>query len=141
MVPRVFAPVAPVAEVDGVTVVLLTVEWWGDRVAVRLICPPNAVTRDRDAWAEEQLRAWMNEYRAGRRPDHPPPDAAEATYRALTVSVEEHRAVARHVGGTGTEWLSEWFFEPAGRPDPGMLTVHIAVRDGGTSTHRFSIAG
>ena len=66
------APAGPLADVGGVTVVLVTVELWTSGLVVRLAGLRNALTDELDAGFEGTLVSWAAGLKAGDSPRDPP---------------------------------------------------------------------
>jgi hypothetical protein len=135
--PVVFAPVKMVGSVGDIDVYLVTVESWGGHVRVRL-----AASRRQDAAAararhEAAMAEWYERQlalrRAGRRgeADWPPTDGnriAEVTRCEVGDDVgTAYRWVQGASGGSGSENLSEWDFEPAWPDEADVLAVSVVT--------------
>jgi hypothetical protein len=133
-----------VATIDGVDVHLLTVESWADRVAVRLVGAPTEQARPLIAAHHVAMDEWAVRRRAGR--DEPPPaEPAQKIHESLRLHLDDgtgtaFRLISAQCGGTGTEWLCEWFFAPAVASAAKRLTLKVTTIDGGASTHTFDFA-
>jgi hypothetical protein len=121
----VLAPAAELAFVDGMTLVLLSVELWSGGVFLHLAVLRNAATDELDAAHERAFDGWT----AGRRDQAPPPmPGTRLGDLALTVADDtgtSYQPSHRAAGGSGTEWRSEWKFEPGAPPEATRLTITL----------------
>lgn len=143
-IPRAFASGARVAGVDGTDVHLLTVESWGDHVAVRLVGAATERTRQLIAEHETAMNEWAARRGAGA-DKRPPPWPAEQLYAPFNLRLDDgtgtrFRLASRRVGGTGTEFLGEWIFEPGVATNAERLILTVTMDDGAGFTQTFDLA-
>src|SRR3954447_21557981 len=126
----VLAPAQPLADVDGITVVLVSVELWTSGMFVRLAGLRSALTDELDAEFDGAMIHWgvlAEDARAGSANPPAPRQPGERLMRLpLTVSDDLGTAYTsrnRSAGGSGTEWRSEWRFEPGVPREATRLTV------------------
>jgi hypothetical protein len=134
----VLAPAAELGVVDGMTLVLLSVELWSSGVFVHLAILRSAATDELDAAHERAFEAWA----AGPR-DEAPPDmpGVRLGHLALTVADDtgtSYRPTHRAAGGSGTEWRSQWKFEPGPPPEATRLTITVGA-DGREQAHELTL--
>jgi hypothetical protein len=137
---RVFAPMQTVAEVEGVSLLLLTVEVLDDLTAVRFCCPRSMRTRTLDAEHKRQLQEYIEGRRRGETMA-PPPDAPVHTLfageRFPSVTLDdgcgtEFSFLSGQTGSPG-EWLIDVIFRGTPAPEARRLTVSITLPGGTTS--------
>jgi hypothetical protein len=129
-------------QVNGITVVLASVERGTTSVGLNLCCPSNEVTRGMDARHEADFEAWVSERTATRDggergPD--PPKQPGAFLNDLPLALADdvgtvYAAPRKRAAGSGTEWEGKWTFEPASPPEARSLTVSLDVPGGRTHT-------
>jgi len=137
-VPQVFRSGAAVARAGGTDVHLLTVEAWDRRVVVRMAGAVNDAIRAELADHEARIAAWHERRRAGS-DEWPPKTPGELVFQELTVRLTddlgtEFKWKSGNTGGSGTEMLCEWSFEPALPAAASMLTVTVTSADGAESS-------
>jgi len=125
-----FAPAAPLADADGITVILTTVELWTSGTFVRLAGLRSAHSDELDARFEEDLAGWVKYAPAdpASGATHPRQPGELLTRLPLTLSDDVgtlYHSPGRLAGGTGTEWRAEWRFEPGVPQQTTRLTVTV----------------
>jgi hypothetical protein len=120
---------ALVARVDDVDVYLLTVDFWGDRVVVRLVAVCTEAIRAEIAGQESELEAWSQRHQSGS-DEWPPRGPGERIAECLRVRVDddaetEYELSVMRAGGSGSELLCEWVFKTA--PPPAVSAVRVTV--------------
>ncbi|WP_210493673.1 hypothetical protein [Patulibacter sp. SYSU D01012] len=130
----VLAPCAPAGTVEGLTVVVASVELWRRKTIVRVVAEPpfeeDAVALDA-AWTRE-LEAWAAGDRRGEPPRHRVEIALDATAVRLADDVRDaHPAGSSSRGGSGSEWEAAFHFDGGVSPDARTITVAVGSRDGG----------
>jgi hypothetical protein len=113
---------------------LLTVESWGDRVAVRLVAASSERTEQRIAADEAALQEWASRP-AAERADRPPTSLGERISDSVRLRLDdgcgtEFRFFSSSSGGTGTERLCEWIFDPDVAPAAERLTLAVETDEG-----------
>jgi hypothetical protein len=142
----VLAPARALADVDGLTVVLLSVELWTSGLFVHLATLRNPLSDELDAEHEASMMHWA----ATRRDDAnepeklPPPDQPGERLLRLPLTVSDDVGTrfqprSRSAGGTGTEWRSQWHFEPGVPRTASRLTIAIEGADGHQHTHELAL--
>lgn len=130
------------AKVGNIDVHLLTVESWGEHVVVRLVAASTDAARAEMAAHEAEMQAWAQRSQAGA--DEPWPSSPGARIaESLQVRVDddagtEYSLFVMTGGGSGTELLSEWVFDPALPPDGSTVSVTVTSRDGGAQVATFN---
>jgi hypothetical protein len=149
---RVYTPVRTIAEVDGVSLVLLTVEILGDRTCLRFCCPPNERTRELDAEYERHMAAVGGYLSSLARTDAPSQvrpqdrdDPMTEIFHASVVALDDGCGTtfiqrSGSSGGTGTEWLMEWMFGQVPAPEARELTVAVTPPGRPTACVRVPLA-
>jgi hypothetical protein len=130
------------AKVGDIDVYLLTVESWGEHVVVRLVAASTDATRAEVAAQEAELNSWAQRQRAGST-EWPPSSPGSRIAEALQVRVNDEAGTeyCLHVstgGGSGTELLSEWIFNPALPSNASTVSVTVTSPDGGTQVATFN---
>jgi hypothetical protein len=129
----VLAPATELAAVDGMTLVLLSVELWTTSVFLHLAVLRTPKTDEQDATYQRAMDAWA----AGPREGSPPAQPGERLTRLpLTIADDagsEYHPTHRAAGGTATEWRAEWKFEPG--PPPAATRLTITLETGGEKRH------
>lgn len=135
---HVLAPLTPLVDFNGVTLVLASVELWTRSVRLR-IAGLNNVTSDRlDDEHRRALHRWAEKARdahaEGRLPDVPPTDAgARMLDMRLTLTDDlgtRYRSSGSMAGGSGHEWRFEGAFEPGMPATARELAVAVSEADG-----------
>jgi hypothetical protein len=133
-IPRVFPAGTPVARVGEIEIYLLTVESWSDRMLVRLVGAATDATREQIATYNTDMSEWVQ--RHGKAGEEPAPQSmGEQLFASVTVRVvddlsTDFRWISGSSGGTGTELLCEWLFEPAIPPEATSVRVVVTTVDG-----------
>jgi hypothetical protein len=140
--PWVTSSGALMAKVGDIDVHLLTVESWGEHVIVRLVAASTDATRAEMAAEEAELTAWLQRHRAGS-PEEPPSSPGSRIADALHVRVDDEAGTeyclrVKTGGGSGTELLSEWIFDPALPSNASTVSITVTSPDGGTRVARFT---
>jgi hypothetical protein len=134
----VLAPMLALADVDGLTLVLASVELWTSSVFLRTAILRNATTDELDAEHEAAFEQWSETARE----TPPPPQPATRLMRLeLTLSDDVgtgYRNQGRSAAGAGTEWRAEWKFQPGAPPGATRLTLTLRGRDG-EQTHELAL--
>ena len=137
-VPQVFRSGAVLARAAGTEVHLLTVEAWDERVVVRMAGAMNDVIRAELAGYGARLAAWHERCLAGS-DEWPPKLPGDLIFQELTVRLTDDLGTeftwsSGLTGGSGTEMLCEWSFEPAMPVVASALTVTVLSADGTESS-------
>ena len=127
---RVLAPVQTIMEVDGVSLVLLTVEILDDRTAVRFYCPRNSRTRALDDEHAQIMQEFLERHRRGDT-QGPPADSPMHTLFAggfpdsITFDDGCGTVFAFTSGQTGgpDEWLIDAIFRGIPAPEARWAVV------------------
>jgi hypothetical protein len=138
-VPRVFTSGDVLARAAGTDVHLLTVETWGNRVVVRMVGAVNEAIRAELAAYEARMHDWHERREAGS-DEWPPKMPGELIFQELKVRLTDDLGTkfkwsSGSSGGSGTEMLCEWSFEPGMPPAASTLTVTVTSADGSESSH------
>jgi hypothetical protein len=136
-VPRVFTSGDVLAGAAGTDVHLLTVETWGDRVVVRMVGAVNEAIRADLAAYETRMHDWYERRQAGSE-EWPPKMPGERIFEELEVRLTDDvgtlfECSSGSSGGSGTEMLCEWRFEPGMPSSASTLTVTVTSADGSES--------
>ncbi len=140
------APLQPLVDVDGVTVVLTAVELWTHKVVIHLQAASSPRRDELDAEHRAAFARWTERAEAARaagdEPPWPPPHGG-ALHMGLPLTLSDDAGtdyVSRGTqgGGTGTEWLSRWEFAP-GVPD-GATRLTVTVAGAGSRRHTCDVA-
>jgi len=134
----VLAPARDLADVDGITVVLVSVELWTIGVVLRFAGLPTGLTDELEADFQDKLEDWAVRAKEARETGAPLPEFSRepgARLLGLPLSVSDdvgtqYRALGRSAGGTGVAWRSEWRFEPGVPREATRLIVTIDGSDG-----------
>lgn len=134
----VLAPARGLADVDGITVVLVSVELWTNGVFLRFAGLPTGLTDELEADFHDKLEDWAVRAKQARKSGAPQPDySGEPAGRLLRLPLSitddvgtSYQACGRSAGGTGMAWRSEWRFEPGVPREARRLTVAIDGADG-----------
>jgi hypothetical protein len=116
--------------------VLVSIELWTSGMFVRLAGLRSALTDELDAEFDGVMTDWgvlANDARsAGAKPRAPRQPGERLMRLPLTVSDDlgtDYLSRSRSGGGTGTEWRSEWRFEPGVPRAATRLTVTLDGAD------------
>ena len=134
----VLAPARSLADVDGITVLLVSLEMWTSWVSVRLAGLPSELTDELEAGFQNKLEEWAAQTKQAREAGSKEPRLADQPGNRLMqmpLSLEDdlgtlYQAHHRSAGGTGTEWRSEWRFEPGVPREATRLNVTLQGSDG-----------
>jgi hypothetical protein len=121
----VHAPAARIAEVDGLELMLLSVEMWTASVIIHLAATETPLTDRLTAEQKAELERWA---RDPHRTDLPEMPGALLGRLELTVADDvgtRYQPSSSHAGGNGTEWRALWRFEPGVPEAATRLTVAI----------------
>jgi hypothetical protein len=137
---RVFAPVQQVAEVDGVSLLLLTVEILDDFTALRFYCPRNEFTRALDDEHEQAMQDWIERHRRGEKVVAPPDSPMHVMFagdRFPSIVLDDGRGTdfgfqSGQFGSPG-EWLLDAIFRGTPAPTARTLTVSMTTPAGATT--------
>lgn len=134
--PRVAAPVRPLATLDGITMLLVTVEAWPDSVVIRVAGLPNERMAAIEAEYQQAIEAWAAARSEKTGPSRPPREPGAAALGRLGLTIRDdlgtpYRVAAGSAGGTGTEWRGEWVF----RPGPPENVTELIVEAAGVKDH------
>lgn len=137
-VPRVFTSGDVLAKAAGTDVHLLTVETWDNRVVVRMVGAVNDAIRAELAAHEARMQDWDKRRQAGS-DEWPPEMPGELIFQELKVRISDDLGTTFELssgssGGSGTEMLCEWRFEPGMSPAASTLTVTVTSADGSESS-------
>ncbi len=135
---HVFAPLAPLVDFNGVTLVLASVELWTRSIRLRVAGLNNTVSDRLDEEHRQALQGWARKVRAAHdrgtiRDDPPQHPGARLLDIRVTVADDrgsDYRCTVRSAGGTGSEWHLEAAFEPVIPADAGELTVKASDPNG-----------
>jgi hypothetical protein len=133
------SPAHVLGHFEEIPVVFVTAELWTQRLFIHLCAAQNERTRTLDAqWARE-FEQFTHEVQTARergdasRPGLPEQPGAVLCRIPLVVSDDcggAYRNNGCSAGGTGTEWRSEWGFEPGVPTVATVLTVRLDTSDG-----------
>lgn len=132
----VLLPLAPVVDIQGVTLVLLTVELWQRTVSLRGAGLESALTEARNAAHAEAFHEWAEQARQAKRANLPflemPSDEPGTGLGDVPFILSDdvgttYTMCAGSAGRTGTEWRTECGFQP--RVPDTARHLHIAVAD------------
>lgn len=134
----VLAPARELADVDGITVMLVSVELWRKGVFLRFAGLPTRLTDELEADFQDKLQEWAVRAQEARKAGAPLPDwtgepAGRLLGLPLSVSDDmgtQYQACGRSAGGVDMAWRSEWRFEPGVPREATRLTVAIESSDG-----------
>jgi hypothetical protein len=128
---RVLAVAQPLAEVDGMPLVLTSVELWTNRVDVFLAGRPTAEAQQPLRQHDAELNEWARKRREGRSEGVlSPPQLRGGRLFELDIRVRDnldtgYRAMAGSAGGSNTEWRVHRYYEPGVSETATLLTVEI----------------
>jgi hypothetical protein len=102
--PRVAAPVRPLGMLDGITMLLVTVEAWPDSVVVRVAGLPNERMAALEAEYQHAIETWAAA-RGERGPSRPPREPGAAALGRLGLTIRDdlgtpYRVATGSAGGT-----------------------------------------
>ena len=118
--PRVLCPVAPIAEAGGVTLLIISVELWLEKVVVHIDAQAD---RGTDLGSPVGSQSPMGLLFG----------APDATVVISDDASTAYRCSASQTGGTGTEWRGMWQFAP-GVPIPASTLTLALSGDRVTAT-------
>lgn len=116
---------------DDVSVAIVSVEVWRDRIGVRLAAVHDDATRRLDEEYRRGLQLYEDEMNdpARRAEAIAPIDPSEALLQlALTLTDDRntlYRPLTRSAGGTDNEWRSDWYFGPGPPVDAARLELSL----------------
>lgn len=127
---RVLAPAVPLADIDGVTYVVTTIELWEHTVDVFVAGVPSSETTRREHAAELAMAAWVRARRSGAVRDGLPPDRIGTTRLGLLIDISDdlgtpYRLGHSSSGGSGGEWRIHLTCKPGVPTEATTLTVHV----------------
>lgn len=134
---HVFAPLTPLVDFNGVTLVLASVELWTRSVRLRIAGLNNATSDRLDDEHRTAFEGWgakvrEAQARGSRMPDDPPREpGARLLDMDLTLTDDldtEYRGTVSSAGASNTEWRLEVAYEP-GVP---VGASHLVLTAGGT---------
>jgi hypothetical protein len=116
------APKRPLGEVDGVTVIVVLVELWSQRLVLRLKALRNELTDAFDATFDREWKAyegrWVHDRAAAEAEDLQPPEQPSVSrLSGLSLSVADdvgtrYHAIGTATGGSEHPWRCDWRLEP-----------------------------
>ncbi|MDQ3029019.1 MAG: hypothetical protein M3R09_03095 [Actinomycetota bacterium] len=135
---HVFAPLAPLVDFNGVTLVLASVELWTRSVRLRIAGLNNATSDRLDEEHRQALEGWATKVRdahdRGTVHDDPPREAgARLLDVGLTLADDvgtDYQWTGASSGGTGSEWRLEQAFEPGMPAAAGELPLRVSGANG-----------
>lgn len=130
----VISPLAPLFQVDGTDIALVSVELWPRETVVRVAALVEDSVEEEEAFGE-RLDSWAAGGSLGPIPESP----GEPLYRDLSLSLSddlgtEYRAKSSAVGGTGRLFRGDWHF-PRGVPQEAtwlLVEANTEVGEGGS---------
>jgi hypothetical protein len=132
----VLAPACALADVDGLTVLLVSVELWTSCVVLRLAGLRSAFTDELEAEYRAAMGHWVtlaDEAQAsGERvpaPHAPGERLARLDLRLADDAGTRYEAAHRQAGGSGSEWRAEWHFGPGVPARATRLAVAVGASD------------
>jgi hypothetical protein len=131
--PTVIAAVQPLFEAEDVRFFLLTVEWWPEKLHVRVGGIADAEMGRRMRAYRAELDAWAADRQAGRdrpKPDHRGPEyelMSRLELAALDPQGAPYTWQGHSHGGTGTELISEWRFPHDDPSVPATVTLRASL--------------
>lgn len=133
----VLAPARALADADGVTVLLVSVEAWTDELRLRLAAQRSALTDELDVEYQAAMAHWVTladeSQASGVKVPAPHPPAERLTRLPLSLNDDVgtvYEAGDRQSGGYGSEWRAEWQFTPGVPPEATRLTVAVGTGGG-----------
>ena len=135
---HVLAPLAPLVDFNGVTLVLASVELWTRSVRLRIAGLNNATSDGLDEQHRQALDGWAKKVRDAHDrstvPDDPPREpGARMLDMALALADDVgtgYRWTGANAGGTGSEWRLEEAFEPGVPTGADELTLRVSDPNG-----------
>ncbi len=135
---HVFAPLAPLVDFEGVTLVLASVELWTRSVRLRIAGLNNPISDRLDEEHRQALEGWAKKVsdaheRSTVRDDPPRQAGARMLEMGLVLSDDagtDYRWTGGSWGGTGSEWHLEQGFEPGIPAGAGELTLRVNDSNG-----------
>jgi hypothetical protein len=133
--PRVLVPIIPLGEVDGVSLLLLTVELWPTEIVLTAAGVRTDETDRRDDEYEQSMTAWFKEGRIGESPEMP----GSLLLRGIKLEIRDdadrpYDVVTAEFAGTGTEWRGIW----VARPGLAKTARRVRVASAPDSTLRWA---
>lgn len=134
--PRVLAPIEVVGSAGGVSLAVLFVELWPDRVRVVVAGVPSGETERRDADYRAALQAWAQRRRAGEEGELPvEPGIFSLLDPTAGVRIADDVGTvytwdAASSGGTGWGWHAEVSLRPAPPSSARRLTIAVLTTAG-----------
>ncbi len=140
-------PEHPLGEIEGITVVVMRVELWSQRLVVRLEALRTEITDALDMAFDTEWRAyesrWVQRRAAAEAEDlWPPEQPSVPRLSGLPLSVTDdlgtrYHATFRATGGSEHPWRSEWRLEP-GVPRSAAV-LRIGLEHGEDETERLEL--
>lgn len=131
--PRVLAPIEVVGTAAGVSLAVLFVELWPDRLRIVLAGVPGGETERRDAEYRGAFQAWAQRRRAGEDVEPPAEPGIFSLVDPMTgLQVVDdlgtsYRPDAARSGGTGWGWHAEVSLRPAPPASARRLTITVTT--------------
>lgn len=133
-----FAPLAPLVDFEGVTLVVVSAELWTRSTRLRVAGLHNATSDEIDEEHRRALERWAQKLEEARArdisSDDPPRDAGARMLDMRLALADDlgtrYRSTGRSAGGTGTEWRLDVRFEPAMPGSARHLTIAVNDLDG-----------
>jgi len=133
---RVLAPALPLADVDGVTYVVTSVELWEHSVEVFVAGVPSVETARRERAADAALEQWARQRNSdpATKPE-PPMDAIRGRQLGVLVRIGDdvgtaYRMAHASMGGSGTPWRLHVASTPGVPATAKRIVVHVDDDDG-----------
>lgn len=133
MLPRIYVVLAELGVVEGVSMVVVSVELWPGQVVVRVAARPGAATDRFDAADAHEIAAWTQPMTPHQRALQPMPQSSDARLlgRALPRVTDDrgtaYQLRAGQVGTTDHRWRAEWIYAP----EPPVETLALPVSAAG----------
>ena len=132
-----YLPDALLGEVEGIRVILASVECSASSVVLKLYCPANEVTRRLDSEHEAEFAAWTKELLAARKRGErgtQPPNQPGAFLNDIPLVIAdnlgtEYTHPSKQAAGSGTEWEGMWTYKRGIPHAATSLTVKIDRAD------------
>jgi hypothetical protein len=128
----VLAPACPLADVDGVTLLLVSVELWTTGVFMRLAGLGTARTKKID----EEFYAALDASQGRDSPEHPGERFGRLPLALADDLGTSYAVCGTSASGTGSEWRAEWQFAP-GVPRAAARLIVTLEREGGRLVHEL----